>query len=61
MQGSWSSDDLLYLPKNNHLVVIMHQPNEPLAERMRPKTLEDYISQKHLVGEKGVLKQIIEI
>ncbi|MEK6154429.1 replication-associated recombination protein A [Flavobacteriaceae bacterium 3-367] len=29
--------------------------NEPLAERMRPKTLEDYISQHHLVGEKGSL------
>ncbi len=38
----------------------MHQPNEPLAERMRPKTLEDYISQKHLVGKKGVLTQIIQ-
>ncbi|MGB3150181.1 MAG: replication-associated recombination protein A [Maribacter sp.] len=29
--------------------------NEPLAERVRPKTLEDYISQNHLVGEKGSL------
>ncbi|GGW23889.1 replication-associated recombination protein A [Arenibacter certesii] len=29
--------------------------NEPLAERVRPKTLEDYISQHHLVGEKGSL------
>lgn len=29
--------------------------NEPLAERMRPKTLDDYISQRHLVGEKGSL------
>ena len=26
---------------------------QPLAERMRPKTLDDYIGQKHLVGEKG--------
>lgn len=29
--------------------------NEPLAERVRPKTLEEYISQLHLVGEKGSL------
>ena len=33
--------------------------NEPLAERIRPRTLEDYISQSHLVGETGSLtKQI---
>ncbi|MGB5608708.1 replication-associated recombination protein A [Eudoraea sp.] len=29
--------------------------NEPLAERVRPKTLEDYISQRHLVGADGSL------
>ncbi len=29
--------------------------NEPLAERIRPKTLEEYISQSHLVGENGAL------
>ncbi|HZJ20302.1 MAG TPA: replication-associated recombination protein A [Pricia sp.] len=29
--------------------------NSPLAERVRPKTLEDYISQRHLVGENGSL------
>lgn len=29
--------------------------NEPLAERIRPKTLEDYISQQHLVGDGGAL------
>ncbi|SDX10843.1 putative ATPase [Lutibacter oricola] len=33
--------------------------NEPLAERIRPKSLEDYISQQHLVGKEGSLtKQI---
>lgn len=31
----------------------------PLAERMRPNSLEDYISQGHLVGENGSLKQVI--
>ncbi|MCK5814575.1 MAG: replication-associated recombination protein A [Flavobacteriaceae bacterium] len=34
--------------------------NEPLAERIRPKTLDDYISQQHLVGEKGYLTQHIK-
>lgn len=29
--------------------------NEPLAERVRPKTLEEYVSQHHLVGKKGSL------
>ncbi|WP_298765622.1 replication-associated recombination protein A [uncultured Polaribacter sp.] len=33
--------------------------NEPLAERIRPKKLEDYISQQHLVGKNGVLTNLI--
>ena len=32
----------------------------PLAERMRPKRLKDYIGQKHLVGEDAILRQMIE-
>jgi len=34
--------------------------NEPLAERIRPKLLDDYISQQHLVGKKGYLTQHIK-
>jgi putative ATPase len=34
--------------------------NEPLAERLRPKTLEDYVSQTHLVGKQGALTQHIK-
>lgn len=34
--------------------------NQPLAERLRPKTLDDYISQSHLVGSKGSLTQSIK-
>ena len=34
--------------------------NEPLAERVRPKTITDYISQRHLVGEKGSFTQQIK-
>jgi putative ATPase len=32
---------------------------QPLAERMRPKTLSEYIGQKHLVGEKGALSNAL--
>ncbi len=32
----------------------------PLAERLRPKTLDEFIGQKHLVGEKAVLRKGIE-
>lgn len=34
--------------------------NKPLAERMRPQTLNDYIGQKHLVGEGAILRRMIE-
>ncbi len=34
--------------------------NEPLAERIRPKTLPDYLSQTHLVGENGSLTNQIK-
>lgn len=33
---------------------------KPLAERMRPKTLDEYIGQEHLVGPQGVLRGMIE-
>lgn len=32
----------------------------PLAERLRPKTLNEYIGQKHLIGEGAILRQMIE-
>lgn len=33
---------------------------EPLAERLRPNTLDDYIGQRHLVGPGGVIRNMIE-
>ena len=33
---------------------------EPLAERMRPRTLDDYVGQEHLVGPGGVVRRMIE-
>ncbi len=34
--------------------------NQPLAERLRPRTLDDYIGQEHLVGKDAVLRKMIE-
>ena len=34
--------------------------SQPLAERMRPRTLDDYIGQEHLVGEGAVLRRMID-
>ena len=34
--------------------------NTPLAERIRPKTIDDFISQQHLVGAKGALTEHIK-
>ena len=34
--------------------------SKPLAERMRPRTLNEYIGQKHLVGEGAVLRRMID-
>ncbi len=34
--------------------------NEPLAERMRPRSLEEFVGQKHLIGDNKILKKMIE-
>ena len=33
---------------------------QPLAERLRPKTLEEYVGQKHLVGPGAILRKMID-
>lgn len=38
----------------------LEQTNEPLAERLRPKTLDDFVGQKHLIGEGMILRRLIE-
>ena len=35
--------------------------SEPLAERMRPRTLDDYVGQQHLVGPGAVLRKMIDM
>lgn len=34
--------------------------NMPLAERMRPKKLADYVGQQHLIGEGKIIRNMIE-
>ena len=34
--------------------------SEPLAERLRPRTLDDYVGQEHLVGKDAVLRKMVE-
>ena len=34
--------------------------NTPLAERMRPKTLDEVLGQEHLTGEKGTIRKMLE-
>lgn len=34
--------------------------NQPLAERLRPRTLDDYVGQTHLVGSDSILRRMIE-
>lgn len=34
--------------------------NQPLAERLRPKTLDEMIGQQHLVGKDGLIRQLLK-
>jgi putative ATPase len=46
---------LLLLHKLNNML-----SNRPLAERLRPKKLDEFCGQEHLVGKNGVLRKVIE-
>lgn len=35
-------------------------PSAPLAERMRPRTLDEYVGQSHLVGKDAVIRRMIQ-
>ena len=41
-------------------VTLQSNMSQPLAERLRPRTLDDYIGQQHLVGEGAVLRKMID-
>ena len=34
--------------------------NQPLADRLRPKTLDDMVGQRHLIGEHGILRRLLD-
>ncbi|MDA3821804.1 MAG: replication-associated recombination protein A [Bacteroidales bacterium] len=38
----------------------IHLPNQPLADRMRPTSLDDYAGQEHLVGKGAVIRNMVE-
>jgi putative ATPase len=38
----------------------MQIPNQPLADRMRPNSLDDFLGQEHLVGKGAVIRKMIE-
>jgi putative ATPase len=40
--------------------ILMNLPNQPLAERLRPKELGEFCGQEHLVGRDSVLRKVIE-
>jgi len=45
----------------NHFIIFANRNmSEPLAERMRPRTLDEYVGQQHLVGEGAVLRKMID-
>ena len=38
----------------------MNYSNTPLAERIRPKKLQDFIGQEHLIGKNGPIKKALD-
>ncbi len=48
---------LKYLSQKNSITL---NHNIPLAEKLRPKTLDDVLGQEHLTGEKGAIRKMIE-
>lgn len=44
----------------SHIITNFVLMSEPLAERMRPRSFDDYVGQQHLVGKDAVLRKMIE-
>ena len=38
----------------------LHNDKKPLAERMRPTKLEEFVGQKHIIGQGKLLRRLIE-
>lgn len=58
---AWHSYSKTFIEFNDRQSrIITYLIMEPLAERMRPRTLDDYVGQEHLVGKNGLMRKIIE-
>ncbi len=44
----------------DNLFTNMHNNLKPLAEKMRPKTLNDFVGQQHILGEGKLLRRLIQ-
>ena len=42
-----------------NLFTNLHSELKPLAERMRPKTLDEFVGQRHILGEGKLLNRLI--
>ena len=51
--------NLSYIDKLNSDTSPMNQITTPLAERLRPRTLDDFVGQEKLLGPKGPLRRAI--
>ena len=47
------------LARSRHLAHAAHGPPAPLADRLRPRTLEDVVGQDHLLGPQGTLTRML--
>ncbi|WP_254054125.1 replication-associated recombination protein A [Singulisphaera sp. GP187] len=52
--------DLFGEPEEEAVAAPAIDPGAPLAERMRPRTLEEYVGQEHLTGEGKLIRRLIE-
>lgn len=50
----------VYAPHMEDLFSYNHQPNAPLAHRLRPQKLEDVVGQKHLIGEGKFITEMLK-
>ncbi len=51
----------IYCSLNNTIYIMLNSTQRiPLPERMRPKDLESYVGQQHLVGENAILKKMLD-
>ena len=52
---------LFEMLRQEQFVQINLKMNIPLAERMRPKSLDEYLGQQHLIGSKGALTPMLRV